>query len=528
MAHATGTPAPPLETPPPLTPPLEAPSSEAPPRGIRVLSEATVRREPSERDMRRKRSPAISFLLRVETARRAARVLTLLALDFAGLSLAIFTALVLKAAVLSEVSAHSAYEETRSILAFAYLLTALLFARSGLYAMRAQRPGMTRIVGCLFQVTFVALIFALVSGEHFQSYYIFWGALAFALLYIPLLRYVYERATGVLLRMAGRQRRAVLVGTGKHIRDVAHVLADAPHSRVEVVGFVSPQALPANGLRSLGTPRDLELLLSAEGIDEVIIADPDFPQAEAVELVDRCHQRGVRVRIAPSTMEILIHRAEFVPGESVPLFELKPPVFEGIDFALKRTFDLVGATLLLIALSPLLAAIWVAVRATSKGPALFHSMRPGIGERPFACLKFRTMYADSEHRQGDLEALNEASGALFKIRDDPRTTPVGRLLRRFSLDELPQLVNVLRGEMSLVGPRPLPERDFEMLEEWHRKRYLVLPGITGLWQVSGRSELDFDDLVHLDFLYLEHWSLAVDLTILLKTLPAVLTRRGAY
>jgi exopolysaccharide biosynthesis polyprenyl glycosylphosphotransferase len=528
MAHATGTPAPPLETPPPQTPPLEAPSSEAPPRGIRVLSEATVRREPSERDMRRKRSPAISFLLRVETARRAARVLTLLALDFAGLSLAIFTALVLKAAVLSEVSVHGAYEETRSILAFAYLLTALLFARSGLYAMRAQRPGMTRIVGCLFQVTFVALIFALVSGEHFQSYYIFWGALAFALLYIPLLRYVYERATGVLLRIAGRQRRAVLVGTGKHIRDVAHVLADAPHSRVEVVGFVSPQALPANGLRSLGTPRDLEQVLSAEGIDEVIIADPDFPQAEAVELVDRCHQRGVRVRIAPSTMEILIHRAEFVPGESVPLFELKPPVFEGIDFALKRTFDLVGATLLLIALSPLLAAIWVAVRATSKGPALFHSMRPGIGERPFACLKFRTMYADSEHRQGDLEALNEASGALFKIRDDPRTTPVGRLLRRFSLDELPQLVNVLRGEMSLVGPRPLPERDFEMLEEWHRKRYLVLPGITGLWQVSGRSELDFDDLVHLDFLYLEHWSLAVDLTILLKTLPAVLTRRGAY
>ncbi len=155
-------------------------------------------------------------------------------------------------------------------------------------------------------------------------------------------------------------------------------------------------------------------------------------------------------------------------------------------------------------------------------------MRQGIGERPFACLKFRTMYVDSEHRQADLEALNEASGALFKIRDDPRTTPVGRLLRRFSLDELPQLVNVLRGEMSLVGPRPLPERDFERLEEWHRKRYLVLPGITGLWQVSGRAELDFDDLVHLDFLYLEHWSLAVDLTILLKTIPAVLSRRGAY
>ncbi len=493
-----------------------------------MLSEATARREPSERDMRRKRSPAISFLLRVETARRAARVLTLLALDFAGLALAIFTALVLKAAVLSQVNAHGAYEETRSILAFAYLLTALLFARSGLYAARAQRPGMTRIVASLFQVTFVALLFALVSGERFQSYYIFWGSLVFALLYVPLLRYLYERATGAVLRAAGHERRAVLVGTGSHIREVARALADAPHSRVEVVGYVSLRALPANGLRSLGTPRDLERVLAAERVDEVIIADPDFPQADAVELVDRCHQRGVRVRIAPSTMEILIHRAEFVPGESVPLFELKPPVFEGIDFALKRTFDVVGATVLLLLLSPLLAAIWVAVRATSRGPVLFRSIRQGIGERPFACLKFRTMYVDSEHQQEGLEALNEASGALFKIRDDPRTTPVGRLLRRFSLDELPQLVNVLRGEMSLVGPRPLPERDFEMLQEWHRKRYLVLPGITGLWQVSGRAELDFDDLVHLDFIYLERWSLALDLTILLKTIPAVLSRRGAY
>jgi exopolysaccharide biosynthesis polyprenyl glycosylphosphotransferase len=536
MAPATRMSATPLETAPSGAHPLEssvltAPPPPQPPVEIPVLSEATVRREPSARDMRRKRWPALSFLLRVDTARRAVRVLTLLALDFAGLAAAIFTALVLKAAVLSEVSAHGAYEETRSILAFAYLLTALLFARSGLYAVRAQRPGMARIVGCLFQVTVVALIFALVSGEHFSSYYIFWGSLAFALLYIPLLRLLYERSTGAILRAAGYERRAVLVGTGEHIREVAHALRDAPHSRIEVVGFVSPTALPANGLRSLGAPRDLEHILSPahpERIDEVIIADPDFPQAEAVELVDRCHQRGVRVRIAPSTMEILIHRAEFVPGESVPLFELKPPVFEGVDFALKRAFDVVGATLLLIALSPLLAVIWVAVRATSKGPALFRSMRPGIGERPFACLKFRTMYEDSEHRQADLEPLNEASGALFKIRDDPRTTPVGRLLRRFSLDELPQLVNVLRGEMSLVGPRPLPERDFERLEDWHRKRYLVLPGITGLWQVSGRAELDFNDLVHLDFLYLEHWSLAVDLTILLKTIPAVLTRRGAY
>jgi exopolysaccharide biosynthesis polyprenyl glycosylphosphotransferase len=236
----------------------------------------------------------------------------------------------------------------------------------------------------------------------------------------------------------------------------------------------------------------------------------------------------VRVRVAPSTMEILIHRAEFVPGQSVPLFELKPPVFDGIDFAVKRTFDVVVASLILLFLSPVLLVLALAVRLTSRGPVIYRSWRPGIGRQPFACLKFRTMYRDADERQADLESLNEASGALFKIKDDPRMTPVGRFLRRFSLDELPQLWNVMRGEMSLVGPRPLPQRDFEMLDEWHKKRYLVLPGVTGLWQVSGRSELDFDDLVRLDFLYLEHWSPFLDLTIIVKTVPAVLLRRGAF
>jgi exopolysaccharide biosynthesis polyprenyl glycosylphosphotransferase len=482
----------------------------------------------NDRDVRSKRPPALSFLLRMDTMRRGLRVLSLLLLDLFGVSLAIFTALALKAALLASVDVHSAYEGTRSILAFAYLLTALLFARSGLYAERSQRPGLSRIVGSLFQVAFVALIFAVVSGEHFSSYYIFYGSLGFALFYISSLRYLYERATGAILHAAGYQRRAVLVGTGKHIHDVANALADAPHSPIEVVGFVSPEPLPANGVRCLGTLAHLQAVIVSERVDEVIIADPDFPQERAVELVDQCHRRGVRVRIAPSTMEILIHRAEFVPGQSVPLFELGPPVFEGIDFALKRTFDIFGASILLVLLSPLLATITLAVKLSSRGPIFYRSMRPGIGQRPFACLKFRTMYCDAHEQQDELEQLNEASGALFKIRDDPRLTAVGRFLRRFSFDELPQLINVLRGEMSLVGPRPLPERDFELLEDWHRKRYLVLPGITGLWQVSGRSELDFDDLVHLDFIYLERWSLALDLAILLKTIPAVIMQRGAY
>ena len=203
-------------------------------------------------------------------------------------------------------------------------------------------------------------------------------------------------------------------------------------------------------------------------------------------------------------------------------------MFEGVDFAIKRSFDFVGAALLLLVLSPVFLLVSLAIKATSRGPVLYRSLRPGIGGRSFDCVKFRTMVEGADDLQDELEPSNEVGGALFKMRTDPRVTPVGRFLRRWSLDELPQLLNVLRGEMSLVGPRPLPQRDYARLEEWHRKRYLVLPGMTGLWQVSGRSELDFDELVRLDFLYLEHWSVFLDLSILLKTVPAVIRAKGAW
>ena len=483
-----------------------------------------------ERDVRLKRPPALSFLLRWETARRALRIVSLLMLDFAGVYLAILTALCVKAAALDAWDLSGALEETRNAVPLAYLVTALLFARSDLYAERAQRPGLTSVVASLFQVTIVALLFAVANGDgdRYSSYYIFYGSLFFAVVYVSLLRFGYERVSGALLRAAGYRRRAILVGSGDQIEAVSHALSDEDDNPVEIVGYISLTPRPDNGLRSLGDIDGLAGVLEEHRPREVIIADPDFPQERAVELVDQCHQRGVTVRIAPSTMEILIHRAEFVPGRTLPLFELRPPVFEGIDYAVKRTFDLVGATLLLIVLAPVLLAIAAAVWITSRGPVLYRSIRPGIGGQPFACFKFRTMRSDADQIQADLESLNEASGALFKIRRDPRMTPMGRFLRRFSLDELPQLLNVLRGEMSLVGPRPLPQRDFERLEEWHKKRYLVLPGITGLWQVSGRSELDFDELVRLDFLYLERWSVFLDLTILLKTVPAVLARRGAF
>ena len=480
-------------------------------------------------DIRRKRPPALSFLLRMDTLRRFARVLSLLALDFAGVFAAIITALMVKAVVRDGSWAWEAsFTEAKESVAFAYLVTALLFARSGLYAERSQRPGLPRIVSSLFQVSVVALIFALVNGEQYSSYYIFYGTLCFAIAYVSTSRWLYEKLTGVLLRAAGYRRRAVLVGSGKHIEDVHSALVDEVHAPVDMIGFISLTPRPDNGLRSLGLIEDLAAVLDRHRVQEVIIADPDFPEERAVDLVDQCHTRGVTVRIAPSTMEILVHRAEFVPGASVPLFELRPPVFDGFDYLIKRSFDFAVALGLIVVLSPLLIAIALGVFITSRGPVLYRSIRPGIGGEPFACFKFRTMRSDADQLQADLESHNEASGALFKIRHDPRLTRFGRFLRRYSLDELPQLFNVVQGRMSLVGPRPLPQRDFDQLEDWHKKRYLVLPGVTGLWQVSGRSELDFDDLVRLDFLYLERWSVGLDLTILLKTIPAVLSREGAF
>ena len=475
------------------------------------------------RDVRAGRPPLLRAVLDVETLRRLVRVLALVVLDVAAMFLAIWTALELKATVRGRPDLALSFDQTQDFAPLAVLVMVLLFARSDLYSERAVRPGFPRIVASLFQTTVVVLIYAELEGERFSSYYIFYGTLFFALLYVSAFRLLFERVSGLVLRAAGYRRRAVLVGTGNHIEAVAHALAG---SEIEPVGFVSLKPRPENGLKNLGP---LELLeRHFDSIDEVLITDPEFPQEKAVELVDNCHRHGVRVRVAPSTMEILMDRVEFVPGRSLPLFELRPPVLQGVDFAVKRVFDFVMAALILLVISPFLALIAAAIKFTSPGPVLYRSMRPGIGGKPFACFKFRTMYDDAEHRQDELEQHNEMDGVLFKIKDDPRVTRVGRLLRRWSLDELPQLFNVLRNEMSLVGPRPLPQRDYDRLEDWHRKRYLVLPGMTGLWQVSGRAELDFDELVRLDFLYLERWSVFLDLSIMLKTVPAVFRRHGAW
>jgi exopolysaccharide biosynthesis polyprenyl glycosylphosphotransferase len=468
-------------------------------------------------------SPVTTFL------RRTASIVSLIVLDLCGLTLGLYSALVLRSLLYGEdVLWGAIWRVETDWLPFLGLVMVLVFWRAGLYAERERRGGGGRIVGSLILVGAVALVFGVGTNREFGTYGLAPTAVVLSIVFIGMLRTSYDVITADLLRFAGVRRHAALVGDSERIEYLQRVLGKGRSGiAYDFVGAVGPSA-DGMPLPYLGGIVDLPRIFAERELDELIVAETDFDEKALLELVDLAHRRGVRVRVAPSTAELLTQRAEYVPGQGVPLFELRPPAFVGTDWLVKRTFDLVVSVLVVVIGLPLWIAIAVAIKAGSGGPVFFRDRRVGLNEREFGMIKFRTMYADAPEHQQRLEAANEAEGALFKLRDDPRVTPFGRLLRRFSIDEVPQVLNVLRGEMSLVGPRPLPLRDYSLLEPWHRKRYLVLPGMTGLWQIAGRSDLSFDDLVRLDFYYLENWSIWLDISILLRTVPAVLAARGAY
>jgi exopolysaccharide biosynthesis polyprenyl glycosylphosphotransferase len=481
-------------------------------------------------DIRSARPYLLSRASLTAFARRLASIVALVVLDLAGLTLGLYTALLVRALYLGQWPPLWGYvwRTESDWLPFLTVITVLVFWVGGLYRPREVRAGFGQVIASLVLVAVITLAFGIGTGYHFTTYALTPTALVLTTIFIGLLRASYDVVTRDVLRLAGSRRRAVLVGEGERL---AHLLLTLGSHRsgidYEFLGAISPRR-EETGLAVLGSLDALPRVLAERNVDELIVTDTGFTEKELLELVEQAHRSGVKVRVAPTTTELLLQRAEYVPGQGAPLFELRPPALAGTDWILKRGFDLVVSSLTVVAGLPLWLAIAAAVKVTSSGPVFFRDHRIGLGEREFGMMKFRTMYDDARARQAALEAANEASGPLFKIKDDPRVTPVGRFLRRFSLDELPQVLNVLWGEMSLVGPRPLPIRDYDQLEPWHRKRYSVLPGMTGLWQVSGRIDLSFDDLVRLDFYYLENWSIWLDISILARTLPAVLARRGAY
>ncbi|HIW61774.1 MAG TPA: sugar transferase, partial [Candidatus Stackebrandtia excrementipullorum] len=242
----------------------------------------------------------------------------------------------------------------------------------------------------------------------------------------------------------------------------------------------------------------------------------------------RLERRDIDLIVASALVDIAGARTTIRPVDGLPMLHMEHARLTGTRRMVKEAFDRLCAGLLLVALAPLMFAIMLVVRSTTPGAALFSQIRIGRDGAPFRIWKFRTMYTDAEARRTELARLNESDAVLFKMRHDPRVTSVGRVLRRFSLDELPQLWNVVRGDMSLVGPRPpLPSEVAEYADDVHR-RLVVKPGLTGLWQISGRSDLPWDEAVRLDLRYVEHWSLSLDLVILARTVTAVLRSAGAY
>jgi len=470
------------------------------------------------------RGPIISLL------RRALSIASLALLDIVGLALGIYLALVLRNVVYGETVFWNLLWRTgpSEWLPFLVPVTLLVFVQAGLYAPRERRPGAGRVLSSLVVVALIVLAFGVGTEYEFKTTGLIPTAVVTCALAIGLLRAAYESIALELMKVAGIRRRVVLVGEGESLARLHRELAASSGGLAyDLVGAVTRGS--EAGLPVLATTlADLPAVLERVRPDELIMTESDFEERTVLDVVERAHRAGVKVRLAPRTTELLVHEGEYVPGTGVPLFELRPPILTGWDWAVKRTFDLLVSAALVVIGLPLWLLLALAIKLDSRGPVFYVDRRVGVGEREFGMLKFRTMYAGAADEQEALEECNEAEGALLKIRDDPRVTRVGRVLRRLSLDELPQLVNVLRGQMSLVGPRPLPLRDHRLLQDWHRARNLVLPGMTGLWQISGRSGLSFDDLVRLDFTYLENWSIWLDVTIIAKTIPAVLSGRGAY
>ena len=442
-------------------------------------------------------------------------MLALGAIDVGSIAVALYTGLAVKDEVdRSQVLWGLVWRAEAELLPFVSLVLLLVFARAGLYRRGGHRPGDGAVVSSMFLTTLIIAGFAYATGHRSGTYAIWVWTLVVSMLLIIVLRRSFDSVSWLAQRSTGHVHRVVICGAGPEAASVSAALIDDERSTpIEIVDQVVDVAA-------------LERAIVAAGADDVVLTR--LPDDEALlEALDICTRHSVRLRVVPTAARLLAREAVYVPGQSVPLFEIVPPTLAGVDFLVKRAFDVVVSAVTMLLLSPFLLLIAIAIKATSRGPVLYRDQRIGMAERPFEMLKFRSMRDGAAAEQAGLESANEADGALFKIRLDPRITAVGRFLRRFSLDELPQLWNVLRGDMSLVGPRPLPMRDYARLADWHRKRYLVLPGMTGLWQISGRSDLGFDAMVRLDFYYLEHWSVWMDISVLLRTPLAVVTARGA-
>jgi exopolysaccharide biosynthesis polyprenyl glycosylphosphotransferase len=359
------------------------------------------------------------------------------------------------------------------------------------------------------------------------------AAWALAVAFAPTLR---AGARAVVRRQAAYRERTVIVGAGLVGQEIARKLRANPRYGLDVVGFVDADPLPLHReleeIPVLGGLDDLAAVIRRRGIEHVVLAFTGDGHQAGLDVVRACHDLGVHVDIVPRLFEVVGTRARVAALQGTPLLGLTMPALGASHRIAKRAMDVVGAAAGLAVLAPLLAAVAVAVKLTSPGPVFFRQPRIGRGQRPFTILKFRTMVEDADQRKAEVAHLNAhlslGDARMFKIPDDPRVTALGQILRRLSIDELPQLWNVLRGDMSLVGPRPLILDEHQYVTSWGLRRLDLTPGLTGLWQVCGRSEIPFSQMLVLDYLYVTNWSLWGDIKLVFRTIPVLFGKtRGA-
>ena len=347
-------------------------------------------------------------------------------------------------------------------------------------------------------------------------------------------RAIARRILHMLRRRGIGVHRVLLVGTLQDALEVHTVVTRNPFAGLVPVGiYLTHGRAAARGANTplpvfTGRDRNPVELVRALGADTIAVCgSAGSNPTDLRRLAWQLEGTGIDLIVAPQLTDIAGPRVHVRPVEGLPLLHVEEPKLSGIGLLCKYLLDRSAAAVGLVLLAPLMLVVGILIKATSPGPVFFRQARVGREGKKFKVWKFRTMYVDAEERLAQLIDQNESDGLLFKMRNDPRITPVGRWLRRTSIDELPQLINVLKGEMSLVGPRPLPAEDGDFLGDV-RRRLLVRPGITGLWQVSGRSDLSWDDAVRLDLYYVDNWSLAFDLVILWRTISAVIQSKGAY
>lgn len=409
----------------------------------------------------------------------------------------------------------------------------VIYRIEGIYHYVRGRTWLEEFYG-LLTATFTGIVILVFIFFFFRPQYysrlIYLYAGVLSVFFLTVARVAVRMALGYLRQRGIGVDRALVVGGGEIGRAIMRNVLAQPDLGYRIEGFVDddPDKADIGNFPRLGSTDQLARLLRERAIDEVIITLPWHAREKIMDIIEIAEVSGARVKIVPDLFQLSLSQIAVDAVGGIPLIGVKETSFTSGALALKRVMDVLLTAALLLLLLISMGIIAFLIKISSPGPIIFAQPRVGRGGKLFTAYKFRTMRQGAEDEKEDLLHLNEASGPLFKMRNDPRVTSIGRWLRRTSFDELPQLWNVLNGDMSLVGPRPPLPNEVAQYQDWHKRRLDVAPGVTGLWQVSGRSELTFDEMVMLDLYYIENWSPWLDIWIMLKTIPALLTARGAY